>query len=177
MKIEILAKNYDVGQKFEDIVTKKLTRLDKYFDDDVKAKIWCKKEKNTFILEITVQAPPNTLRAESRNVEDMYQNIDSAIAKLIRQIHRHKDRMGDKIINDFAKEKEFLKFLPESEETPATIVKKKSFRLSPMSVADAIAKLEMIDHNFFVYLDDQTGHVNILYKRIDGDYGVIETIV
>lgn len=177
MRIEILAKNYDVSQKFEDILTKKLTRLDKFFEDDVKAKVFCKKERNTFILEITVSAVPNTMRAEARNTEDMYQNIDGAIAKLIRQIHRHKDRMGDKIISDFAKEKELLKYIADDNEKPATVVKKKTFDLVPMSIEDAIIKLDMIDHNFFVFLSKDTGRVNVLYKRLDGDYGVIETIV
>ena len=176
MKIEIAAKGYQVSDKFEDIVTKKLSRLDKYFDEDCKAKVWCKKEHNTYILEITIMAKPNILRAEARNVEDMYTNIEGAIAKIIRQIHRHKDRMGDKAINDFAKEKELLKYVPADAEKAHTVVKKKTFNLSPMSLEDAIANLEMIDHNFFVFLNNKTGLVNILYTRIDGDYGVIETI-
>lgn len=174
MRLEILAKNYDIGQKFQDVAEKKVSRLDKYFDDDCNAKLFCKKEKKTFILEITVYAKPNVLRAESRNDEDMYSNIDLAINKLIRQIHKYKDRVASKI-SDFAKEKDFAKFVEEA--PPATIVKKKTFALEPRSVQDAIAELELVDHSFYVFLNNESGRVNVLYKRLDGDYGLIETIV
>lgn len=175
MKVEIVAKNFKIYDKLEEIVTKKLERLDKYFDKNVKAKVLVKQERETYILEFTIYSNP-VIRAEVSNTEDMYANIDIALAKIIRQLNKHKSKLDDKRMKDFNKEMEFLVNPLAQEKTPK-IVKHKTYTLSPLTLEQATVKLDLVGHDFYLFQNADTGEVNVLYKRKDGDLGVIEAKV
>ena len=174
MRIEFLCKNYNASDKLKDVITKKVDRLDKFFEDDTKAKIVLKKSKDLETLEITIAVSGGITRAEVSS-GNMYENIDLAIPKIEKQIIRHHSKMKGKKFK--VKEIDFAQ--PEvqevAKEPEKKIVRSKSYSLVPMTVEDAIEEMELVGHDFYVFLNKATGNVCVLYLRNDKDYGLIET--
>ncbi len=175
MKIEITSKNYVVSDKLKDIIEKKVGKLDKYFNDDAIAKVNCKTDGNLNKLELTVRSKGLFYRAEVSS-DNMYENIDLALPKVERQIVKYGDKFFTRLKKDSLNTKDYLFF----DETPvfkkADVVKKKTFELEPISVEDAKIFLDTIDNNFYIFLNRETGRVNVLYKRLDNNFGLIEAI-
>ena len=173
MKIEFLTKNYNATDKLKDIIDKKVQRLDKFFvDEDTKIKICLKQVKDdVFTLELTIVLDNTVMRAEVTS-DNMYNNIDIALPKLEKQIIKHHKKLVDR------SKKVRERFDEETKETEkvSKVVRTKTYELSPMTVEDAIEELELVEHSFFVFLDKNTGNVNVLYKRNDGDYGLIQAV-
>ncbi len=174
MIIEFLSKNYTPVDKLKDLIDKKVQRLDKFFvDDDTKIKVCMKQVKeNTYTLELTIVLDNNVMRAEVTS-DNMYNNIDIALPKLEKQIIKHHKKLmsrSKKIRDKFDEE-------PREEEKRSVVVRTKSYELTPMTVEDAIEELELVEHSFFVFLNKETGNVNVLYKRNEGDYGLIQAVV
>lgn len=173
MKIEFVEKNYDIGQSLKKIITKKIDKLDRYFDDDAKARVVCSLQNKTYKLELTITSKSKLFRAEVVG-ENMYDNIDTALPKIERQIVKCAKRTKDlfrKTAFDLAN-LEFLPELPEDEEKK--IYKTKEFDLAPMSIEEAIENMELSDHSFYVFLNEKSNKINVLYSRFDGSLGVIE---
>jgi ribosomal subunit interface protein len=175
MKIEFLCKNYNASDKLKDIISHKVDKLDKFFEDDTKAKIMLKKSKDVETLEITIAVAGGIVRAEIAG-ENMYNNIDLAIPKLEKQIIRHHDKMKSKKFK--LKELDFAAPLAQeaAKEPEKKVVRSKSYVLVPMTVGDAIEEMELVGHDFYVFANKATGNVNVLYSRNDGDYGLIEAV-
>jgi putative sigma-54 modulation protein len=174
MDIEISSKNYEVSDKLKDIINKKVAKLDKYFNADAVAKVMCKKEGNFSKLELTVRSKGLFYRAEVMG-DNMYDNIDMALPKVERQIVKYGDKFFTRLKKD-SLNKDYLFFDKLPEMTKPEVVKKKTFELEPISVEDAKVFLDTIDNNFYVFLNRETGNVNVLYKRNDGNLGLIEAI-
>lgn len=172
MRIEFLTKNYNAGEKLKEIIERKIERLNKFFEDDTKVKVMLKEANNVYTLEITI-IDGTVMRAEVSS-DNMYDNIDSALPKLEKQIVKHHTKLSSKSKKLRAKE-DFV-FAAAAEEKKRTVVKAKSYELSPMTVDDSIEELELVGHSFYVFLNKATNQVNVLYKRNDGDYGLIETM-
>lgn len=174
MKIEITSKDYNVSDKLKDIIEKKVGKLDKYFNDDAVTKVNCKKEGNLNKLELTVRSKGLFYRAEVSS-DNMYENIDLALPKVEKQIIKYGDKFFTRLKKD-SLNKSFL-FFDEAPVMPKReLVKKKTFELEPISVEDAKVFLDTIDNNFYVFLNRETGRVNILYKRLDDNLGLIEVV-
>lgn len=178
MKIDIVGKNYSVSDKLDDIIRKKAQRLDRFFSDDVTARVVCKEEhKGRFTLEVTIIANGAVIRSEETS-DNMYNNIDIVIPKIDRQIRKHRTRLNktfkDTIFNFHAAEAEAIELNDTKEEEIPTIVKTKKFELLPMSVEEAIEQMDLLENKFFVYLNPTTGKVNIVYRRYDKTVGLIE---
>lgn len=183
MNIEYLCKNYDASDKLKSVIDKKVQKLDKFFDDDTRIKIGLKKgnTRNTddlYTLELTILLDGAIMRAEVTS-DNMYSNIDLAIPKLEKQIIRHHKKIESKTkklrVKDFSAIPDDV---PEEEiKEEKTLVRSKCYTLVPMSVDDAIEELELIGHNFYVFLNKATNSINVLYVRNDGNYGLIETVV
>ena len=175
MIIEFLSKNYSPADKLKDLIEKKVERLDKFFvGEDTKVKVVFKQIKETYTLELTIVLDKTVLRAEVTS-DNMYNNIDIALPKLEKQIIKHHTKLlsnTKKIREKFTE----IEHTPEPEKT-STVVKTKTYELTPMTVEDAIEELELVEHSFFVFLNKATGNVNVLYKRIEGDYGLIQAVV
>lgn len=172
MRIEFLCRNYEASDKLKDVITRKVDKLDKFFEDDTKAKIVLKKSKDLETLEITVAVQGGLVRAEVAG-GNMYENIDLAIPKLEKQIIRHHDKIKSKKFK--IKDVAFVE--PEvAAEPEKKVVREKSYVLVPMTVEDAIEELELVGHDFYVFANKSTGNVNVLYARNDGDYGLIEAV-
>jgi putative sigma-54 modulation protein len=177
MKVNITGKNYDTYEKLENTIEKKLDRLDKYFSEDVSSNVVLSQERGRDKIEVTINAKGAVFRAEEMN-QDVYDGIDRVVDKLSSQISRFKGKLAKRYNDNKALKFEFEE--PEDEEdyeeiedTP--VVKTKKFELRPMDVDEAILEMEMLGHNFFVYLDMDTDSVNVVYKRNGGNYGVLET--
>lgn len=175
MIIEFVCRNYEASDKLKDVITRKVDKLDKFFEDDTKAKIVLKKSKDLETLEITVGVTGGFVRAEVVG-GNMYENIDLAIPKIEKQIIRHHEKIKSKKIK--LKEIDFAAPIVEEtqKEPQKKVVRSKSYMLVPMTVEDAIEEMELVGHDFYVFANKSTGNINVLYTRHDGDYGLIEAV-
>ncbi len=171
MKIEFIERNYKISKKLKEIISEKIERLSKYFGDDAKAKVLCSEQNKQKKLELTIVNKGVLYRSEVSS-DDMFANIDLAMPKIERQIVRHKDK---KIAKNRVKELPAFEFLTEEPEIKLPdIFKKKVFDLEPIAVEDAKDYIDRLGHEFFVFLNAETGKVNVLYRRRDGKFGLIE---
>ena len=173
MKTVITGKNYTPSDKLKEIIEKKFAKLDKYFSEETTANVLTIKEKGNYKVEATIDAKGTIFRAETRS-GDPYDCVDRCIEKLSNQMSRFKTKLQKK----YKGQKDFgFEELPEFEEEQEEInvVRSKKFQLEPMVVEEAIMQMEMLNHDFFVYLNMETDSVNVVYKRKDGNYGVLET--
>ena len=172
MDIKYVARNYKISDKLKDIIEKKLEKLEKYFNKDVDVKVACSEQNDTCKLEVTINSAGLFIRSEVES-DNMYNNIDVALPKLEKQIlknnKKYKNKFADKVVTTSF---EYVEEMPEA--TKTKVVKTKSFDLDPISVEDAQAFMEAVGHNFYVFLNGETGEINVLYKRNDGNLGLIE---
>ena len=163
----------DNTKSIKDYIESKINKLDKYFENnDFTATVLTKKEGRNQKIEVTIPTTTFTLRNEAVN-EDLYAAIDNVVDKLERQIRKNKNKINKKnnkkVIQDFELilEDEFI----EDEK----IVKRKNLELKPIDEEEAIIEMEMLGHNFFVFKDVDSENICVLYKRKNGNYGIIET--
>ena len=177
MEIQITSKNYTPSQKLKQIIEKKIERLDRYFTENATAKVVCSKEKDILKLELTIIDGGLLFRSEVQS-DNMYQNIDMALPKVEKQIIKYSGKLKDKFKKRQAIEnKDWIYYEKEDIDEPKQkVIKTKSFDIVPLSVEDAEMYLEASDHAFYVYLNAETGKVNIMYKRTFGGVGILEPI-
>lgn len=173
MKIVITSKNYNASDKLKETINKKFAKLDKYFSNEITANVMTLKERGKYKVEATINTKGTIFRAEVLS-PDPYEGVDRVVDKLSSQMSKFKTKLQRK-----HKDHLDLKFadLPEveDEKEELQIVKKKRFELTPMTVDEAIVQMELLEHTFFVFLNLETDSVNVVYKRDDGDYGLLET--
>ena len=168
MKIATNGRQMVVGTELKLLFEKKLKRLDKYFDDDVTAYITLARKKNLERLELTISSKGTMFRSEV--TADTFQTaLDEAIEKITRQIVRNKTKLK-KIV--YSGEPDVSEPAEDEEEYNIKIVK--TFDMHPMTSDEAILRMNLLDHSFFMYLNAETGKYNVVYLRNDGDYGIIE---
>ncbi len=180
LKINVRGENIEVTGAIREYVEKKLSKLEKYFEDTsnstahVNLNVYS--DKNSKV-EVTIPLPYLVLRAEETS-PDMYASIDLVTDKLERQIRKYKTKLNRK-----SREKGFkhMEFVPtedpkqaEKEDKKFEVVRTKSVSLKPMDVEEAILQMDMLGHDFFIYEDAETEGTNIVYRRRDGRYGLIE---
>ncbi|WP_071442345.1 ribosome hibernation-promoting factor, HPF/YfiA family [Traorella massiliensis] len=171
MKVQIYGKNITITQGMQEKVENKLKFLDKYLiiDENLTANVVVKIHPNDVKVEITIPTKLAVLRAEVTH-KDFYAAVDLAIDKLEDQIRRQKTRLERK-----HKDKLALSFLEnESEKEEDVYVRTKSISVVEMDLEEAIMRMEMLGHDFFIYRDDETHEINVVYARHDGGYGCIE---
>ncbi|MCL2848356.1 MAG: ribosome-associated translation inhibitor RaiA [Firmicutes bacterium] len=175
MRIEYFTKNYELKDRLKEIIERKIERLNKFFLGEIKLKIALKKVGASEIMELTISLDGMVMRSEVAS-NNMYENIDSALPKLEKQIIKHRKRLSDKSKKVSLTELE-QEMVPElHDEDIHKVVKTKKFPLIPMSIDDAIEEMELTDHAFYVFLNKASKSVCVLYTRHDGDYGLIETV-
>ncbi len=171
MKINYISKNYKISDRFKEIIEKKLAKLEKYFSKNYDVKVNCIEQADKQKLEVSINADGMFFRSEVVS-DNMFNNIDLALPKIERQIVKLSTKTKAKTAKDFAPVLEFLDEMPA--EDTLKVVKTKRFELEPMTIEDAEFNLDMLGHSFYVFLNAKSGEVNILYKRTDGDLGLIE---
>ncbi len=170
MKITFVEKQYKIAKRFKDVMTEKLAKLDKYFGEDASARVVCSEQNKIQKLEVTITNKGLLYRSEVTS-DNMYNNIDLALPKLEKQIVRNREKLTQSK-RTAAKSLEFLDEMPELK--LPEVYKKKSFELDPIMVEEAKDAIERLGHTFYVFLNAETGKVNVLYKRRDDKYGLIE---
>lgn len=174
MKTTITGKNFNTYQHLEDTIEKKLEKLDKYFSEDIEAKVVLSQERNKDKIEVNINAKGAQFRTE-QVADDIYEGLDKAIDKLARQMSKFKGKLQKKYQDNKSVRFEAIP-APEGGETEVgKLVKTKKVELRPMTAEDAVLEMEMSGHDFFVFLDETTDKVNVVYKRKDDNYGVLET--
>lgn len=174
MEFLIRGEKIKVTDSIKNYIEEKLGRLNKYFDapDSIKATALIKVKDNEEIIEVTIPTTKFTLRAEEKN-KDLYAAIDLVTDKLERQIRKNKTRMKKKVNKDLSAPLFVLDF-EEPDENNNVIVKRKTIDSKPMSEEEAILQMELLGHEFFAFRNTATNEVNVLYKRKDGNYGILD---
>ncbi len=172
MKITVSGKNMVVTDALRNTVEKKLNKLEKYFNEDVEVNSTVSVEKNRHIFEVTIPFTRTILRAEEVT-DDMYTSIDKAVDVLERQIRKHKTKLQKRYHNGGTIKFENITQLSQGE-NDLKIVKTKKFAMKPMDEQEAVLQMELIGHSFFVFKNAETDEVNVVYRRKDGNYGLIE---
>lgn len=174
MKMNYVGKNnMEVTDALRDVTEKKLSKLDKFFQKDIVGNVTFSTVKNSKIIEVTINLPGTIIRAEESS-DDMYASIDKAVDVLERQVRKYKTRLQKRYQNGETIRFENVVPLPADNIEKPKLVKKKKFGLKPMSSEEAILQMELLRHNFFVYMDSDKDEIAVVYKRKDGDYGIIE---
>ena len=176
MKTTITAKNMTVSPAITARIMKKTATMERYLKPDTQMFVRMRKERNLRIVEITVPIDGVTLRAEASSEDNLFMSIDKALAKLERQIHKHRTKLQDRFRSDAFKaiDLEYAEEpVAELEEEPK-VVRHKTFPVRPMSVEDAGMQMELLGHDFFVFVNADTDRTNVLYQRKDGGLGLLE---
>ena len=174
MEILIRGDKVDATKAISDYAKEKLSKLDKYIDnaEKVKATIFMKIRNHSQKVEVTIPLKKLILRAEEER-EDVYAAIDVVVDKIERQIRKNKTKLAKR--NKDVKEI-VLDVIEESDdEDSSKIVKRKKIDVKPMSEEEALIQMELLGHNFYLFKDSNTLKPTLVYKRTDGDYGIIET--
>ena len=175
MKIKIFGKNIEVTEGIKGAVEEKLGKLDKYFAEETKADVTLSVNRNDQKVEVTIPVKGGIIRAEEVS-EDMYASIDMLEETIERQLAKYKNKLVDKkksyrdnFTNDYI-EADY----EDEDEDVVKIVRTKSFGIKPMGAEEACIQMELLGHNFFVFLNAETDEVNVVYKRKGGTFGLIE---
>ncbi|MGM7634529.1 ribosome hibernation-promoting factor, HPF/YfiA family [Bacillus sp. Hm123] len=184
MDYNIRGENIEVTPAIREYVEKKIGKLERYFNETPNATVHVNlkvySDKNSKV-EVTIPMKNLVLRAEERNA-DMYAGIDLIVDKLERQIRKHKTKVNRKFREKGEPQEYFAIAMNEAaaaeveEETDElAIVRTKQFDLKPMDSEEAVLQMNLLGHSFFIYTDAESNGTNIVYKRKDGKYGLIET--
>jgi len=170
VKIQVRGRNMDTTDALKDYIGKRLGKLDKYIDNLGDAQVTMTVERGSHRIEVTIPINGMILRGEE-STGDMYASIDLVVEKLEKQIEKYKGKLqkrGARYVNDQRK----TAAVPEDEEP--RLVRTKRFAIKPMPVEEAVLQMNLLGHNFFVFSNADTEQVNVVYKRKDGNYGLIE---
>ena len=171
MKTIISAKKMNIPKAFDEYAKQRIdSRLSKFFGDDADAKIVMSETKNQIVVELTVRYNNIIYRSEKSAI-DKNDALDAAIDKIIRQIRKNKTRVEKKL-----KENAFAGAYPDDieEQYDFEVVKHKKFTMRPMDVEEAILQMTLLGHSFFMFSNAESGVTNVVYKRADGNYAVLE---
>ena len=173
MKIEFTSRNYELSEKLKGITEQKLKKLDKYFvDEDAKVKVSFKRQANSLTTEVMLDYLGKFVRATATS-DNFYDNVDVVIPKIEGQIRKYRTRF-DKHQKNIAYQEQAVFETADREENKSNIVKDKKFKLSPMTLNEAMEEMELLGHSFYVFLEAKSNTVQVIYKRKDGDLGLIE---
>ena len=191
MQLVLKGKNFVISDRVRDYVEKKVGKLDRYLPDISEARVEITQEKTKSakdrnVVQLTLRANGTILRAEDRS-EAIYASIDAVVDKIHRQIVRYKGKRQDRWQGQTNKAQQQLQqqnsTMPElepevmaaiAEEQDRTIVRTKRFLISPMTEEEAIEQMELLGHNFFVFFNVNAARINVLYRRDDNNYGLLD---
>jgi putative sigma-54 modulation protein len=172
MKVNVSGKNFIVTNPLKEYAEKKVGKIAKFFDGEVEAQVTMSVEKDRHIVEVTIPVNGIILRGEVET-PDMYSSIDLVVDKLDKQIEKHRTKLSRNL------RRVPIKFNGEAAsaarvENEPRVVKVKKFALKPMDVEEAVLQMDLLGHDFFVFSNAETNEINVVYKRRDGNYGLIE---
>ena len=172
MNITITARKTSVKDSFKERVEKKLAKFDRFFDDDAKAVVTVTNENGRETVEITVQVQGMFFRAE-KTTSDRFDSLEAVTDSLFRQIVRNKNKLEKRLKTD-AFDPMFKDDAVAVEDEEYKVVRVKKFPIKPMAVDEAILQMNMVGHEFYMFRNSENGEINVVYRRHNGDYGLIE---
>ena len=172
MKVTVTGRKTEVPRGFRETVERKLTKYDKFFKDDAEATVVISQKGNHDNLELTITSVGIFFRSEQS--DETYQNaLDKALSAIERQIRKNKTRLARRLREGaFSKNTEWETEEPFEEESEFS-VRTKAFKFKPMSCEEAILQMNLLEHSFYVFVNDESGEVNVVYCNKDGTYGCI----
>ena len=175
MKIQIFGKNIEVSEGIRSAVEEKIGKLDKYFAEETRVDVTLSVNKNEQKVEVTIPVKGRIIRAEEIS-DDMYVSIDMVEETIERQLVKYKNKIIDKkkSIKEAFTETYIEADYEDEDEDQIKIKKTQSFGIKPMDPEEACVEMELLGHNFFVFLNAETEEVNVVYKRKGNTYGLIE---
>ena len=177
MEIYVRGDNINVTKAIQDYAQEKLGKIEKYLgdSDNVRATVMVNVKGHRQKVEVTIPLKTVILRAEETR-EDLYAAIDVVVDKLERQIRKNKTKLQSKKMKEiFSKDFMFESIEKVEEENEDKIVKRKKVEVKPMSEEEAILQMELLEHQFYIFRDAETNNVAVVYKRNEGNYGIIES--
>ncbi len=175
MKLSITARNMSVTPAITKRIEKKTNTMSRYLLSETEMQVRMRKEKNDIrVVEITVPMGNNVILRSEAEDENLFLAIDHALAKMERQIRKHRTKLGKRLREDaFTEVPEYVEDeIPDEEDLK--VVRRKTFPVRPMSVEDATIQMEMLGHSFFAFVNIDTEQINVLYLRKDGNLGLLE---
>ena len=173
MRYIISGKNLDITEGLRSSVTDKLGKLERYFTPDTEIHVTLSVEKERQKIEVTIPVKGNIIRSEQSST-DMYVSIDLVVDVIERQIRRYKTRLMNQKYDGTSFKQEFMEQEDDEEDDEIRIIRSKKFAIKPMDVEEACVQMELLGHTFFVFRNSETDEVNVVYKRKDNTYGLIE---
>lgn len=176
MTYRILCKQVELADSSKEKILAKVEKLDRFFDDATDCKIQVSQQSDQMVVEITFVYKGFLIRSEERN-RDLITAVDSCLSGIDRQIRKNKTRLAKRLRDDSLENYsiDFGGNDVEEDKEEFNIIKVKRIDIKPMMVEEAILQMNMLGHDFFIFTDPDTMKTNIVYKRKDGDYAVIET--
>lgn len=179
MELSIKGKNVEVTDRLQEYVEKKMGKLDRYLPSI--SEVWVeltveetKAAQDRQVCQVTVRSNGTILRAEERS-DDIFTSIDIVLDKMYRQIARYKGKRKNRWRgSNVPPEPLPVEYEEEFEEEPSPIVRYKRFAMVPMAPEEAVEQMELLGHDFYVFFNADEGQINVLYRRKDGTYGVIQ---
>lgn len=186
VSVTIHGRDVEVKPRLQEYVEKKVSKLDRYLSIIHEARVdltenrGARSAADRYVAQLTIPLKGSTLRAEERH-SDLFAAVDAVLEKMNRQIERYKGKRwrgrgdGTSAAELAAEPEEAAPVLEAEEEAPVTVVRRKRFLLTPMNEAEAIEQMQLISHdNFFVFFNAENNRVNVLYRRRDGNLGLID---
>ncbi len=171
MGVQIRGRNIEVTDALKEYINKRLRKLEKYIDNLGEAQVTLSVVRGFHRIEVTTPINGMILRGEE-STGDMYASIDLVVDKLEKQIEKYKGKLhkrGARFANNLKTTAPV-----NIEEDGPRLVRTKRFAIKPMAVDEAVLQMNLLGHNFFVFSNAETEQVNVVYKRKDGNYGLIE---
>ena len=173
MQLTTHSKNYSIGEKLMNIITKKLERIEKYFEPGATCMISCTRIGKTEKMEVSINQNGRLFRAEAVS-SNMFANIDLALSKIERQIIKNKEKLRSILRKESLDDRKFAFYTKPPKFLQTEIMREKSFAIETQTHDEAELALDTSDHTFWSYANPKTGKVNIMYRRADGHVGIIE---
>jgi putative sigma-54 modulation protein len=178
MDVRIRGRNMEVTPRLQEYIERKIGRLDRYLPTITEADVELSSEKTKSakhrqVVQLTVRSKGTILRVEERD-HDVFAAIDTVLDKMYRRIGRYKGKRHGRNRAGLEASGEELPVEMMEEETAGRIVRTKQFQMVPMNTEEAIEQMELLGHDFYVFFNAGEGRVNVLYRRKDGDYGLIQ---
>lgn len=178
MRFNIIGRKITVTEKMRDHIEKKLSKLEKFFRDEAEARVVVGTIKDNEYIEASIYAAGMIYRAECTDI-DVFTATDKIVDVIERQIRKNKTRLEKKIKRDALDDLHLLSgknYTDGEDSTEFKIVKKKRFQVKPMSAEEAVLQMNLLGHTFFVFKNQDTEEMNVVYKRKDGNYAIIESV-
>lgn len=175
MRIEIIAKNYSPSDKLKEIIEKKVEKFTRYFDDEAIARVLLKEiNKEKYAMEITINFGGGRIIRSEVLSDNMYDNIDLALPKLERQVRKYRTKESKKV--KVAPDLSELLYTEVIDMKEPELVRTKTLPLAQMTITEAMDSLDMVGHDFYMFINADNNKVNAIYRRKDGDLGLLDLI-